>query len=165
MAITPSNTEAHVSSTSVSRSTRVIWWLTSTLLVSMVASIFCFAVPIFPDPVEYSLTAAILIAGGAIGWVIGILISPFPDEKDQFQLYSKAVAAGISGYGIAKLDPIIHKLLEANVPHRAEIAFRLLGFLVTFIVAMLATFGSRRYMLDGKVKKNRPPRSRRKPTL
>jgi hypothetical protein len=80
-----------------------------------------------------------------MGWVIGIFISPLPEEKDQFQAYAKAVAAAISGYALAKIDPVLTKMLDGESALQIASAFRFLGFIVGFIVAMLAAFGWRRY--------------------
>jgi hypothetical protein len=120
-------------------------WTTVAVLFGFVAPFFYFGAVIAKDPVAYALTVAIILTGGALGWVIGIFISPLPDERDQFQSYAKAIAAGISGYALAKIDPILTTLLQTETALAVEGAFRFLGFVVAFIVAMLAAFGWRRY--------------------
>lgn len=126
----------------------VTWKLLVTVivLVAFVAPLFFLGYIVAKkDLVQYSLTVAILLAGGALGWVVGIFISPLPEEGAQFQSYAKAVAAGVSGYALAKVDPILSELLKPLPAMEVERAFRLLGFLVSFIVTMLGAFGWRRY--------------------
>jgi hypothetical protein len=121
-------------------------WVTVFVIIGFIAPFLYFTPVVYTDPKSQAITWAVLLAGGALGWVIGIFISPMPDEKDQFQTYAKAIAAGISGYALAKIDPVISKLLEGTSALQPEAAFRFLGFLVTFIVSMLASFGWRRYL-------------------
>jgi|APAra7269096936_1048531.scaffolds.fasta_scaffold27951_2 hypothetical protein len=124
------------------------WKLPLTVFV-----LFAFVAPLFylgnivahGDMEQYSLTVAILLAGGAFGWVIGIFISPLPKEGEQFQAYAKAVAAGVSGYALAKIDPVLSELIKPPGAIPVQSAFRFLGFMVAFIVAMLGAFGWRRY--------------------
>lgn len=130
-------------------STPVALWkllLTAMLLVTLPAPFFYFGYIIAKSDIEqYGLTVAVLLAGGAIGWVIGIFISPLPKEGKQFQSYAKAVAAGVSGYGLAKIDPILTVLVNPAVATQPLMAFRFLGFMVAAIAAMLGAFGWRRY--------------------
>ncbi|BCM26195.1 hypothetical protein [Methyloradius palustris] len=123
------------------------WKMRTTLgvVIGFVVALFFFGWVIAADNHEYALTVAIILAGGALGWVIGIFISPMPDEKDQFQSYAKATAAGISGYALAKIDPLLTSLLKPEPAMALENSFRFLAFMVAFIVAMLAAFGWRRY--------------------
>ena len=120
-------------------------WATVATVVGFVVPLFYFGSVIAADRKEYTLTVAIILAGGALGWGIGIFISPLPEEKDQFQSYAKATAAGISGYALAKTDPILTSLLVKTTAFYLEISFRFLAFMVAFIVSMLAAFGWRRY--------------------
>lgn len=120
--------------------------ITVVVLLAFVAPLFCMGYIVAKkDLMQYSLTVAIFLAGGAFGWVVGIFISPLPKEGAQFQSYAKAVAAGMSGYALAKIDPILSELLKPTQAIEVESAFRLLGFMVAFIVAMLGAFGWRRY--------------------
>lgn len=120
-------------------------WATVGTVAGFVTPLFYFGSVIANNQNAYALTVAIILAGGALGWVIGIFISPLPDEKDQFQSYAKATAAGISGYALAKIDPLLTTLLATETALSLENSFRLLAFMVAFIVSMLASFGWRRY--------------------
>jgi hypothetical protein len=120
--------------------------LTVFVLVAFVAPLFYLGnIVAAGDMAQYSLTVAVLLAGGAFGWVIGIFISPLPKESKQFQSYAKAVAAGFSGYALAKIDPVLSELIKPQGGIPLQNAFRFLGFMVAFIIAMLGVFGWRRY--------------------
>lgn len=139
----PSNTATSESSEPVAPWKRP---LTAALLVALIAPFFYFGFVLAKSDMEqYSLTVAVLLAGGALGWVIGIFISPLPREGEQFQSYAKAIAAGVSGYGLAKIDPILTVLVDPVLATQPLLAFRFLGFMVAFVVAMLGAFGWRRY--------------------
>jgi len=97
------------------------------------------------DERVFAINIAIMIGGLAVGWVFGILISPLRGEQDQFQQYARAVAVFFSGYLLAKVDPIITELLKPTEVLAPLAAFRLLSFVVCFIVFMLLAFGWRRY--------------------
>jgi hypothetical protein len=129
--------------------TRLALWklfLKIFVLVAFVVPIFCLGYIVARyDMEQYSLTVAILLAGGAFVWVIGIFISPLPSEGEQFLSYAKAVAAGVSGYALAKIDPVLSELVKPLTAIPIQNAFRFLGFMVAFIVAMLGAFGCRRY--------------------
>ena|SRR5262245_22480587 len=82
-----------------------------------------------------------MLVGLAVGWVFGVLISPLPGEKEQFQQYAKAVAVFFSGYLLAKIDRIITELLKPAQVLELLPAFRILGFIVCFVVCMLQALG------------------------
>lgn len=123
-------------------------WTTVFVIVGLITPYFYFGYEIAPEATRsatYALTVAVLLTGGALGWVVGIFISPIRNEEEQFKTYGKAVAAGISGYVLAKIDPLLSSLLMEKTAFDIQNSFRFLGFVVCFIVAMLGAFGWRRY--------------------
>jgi xanthosine utilization system XapX-like protein len=53
------------------------------------------------------LNLVILIAGGLVGWVVGMLITPIsPKEQAVFSETGKALSTFVTGYLVAKIDRI-----------------------------------------------------------
>jgi len=46
------------------------------------------------------------IVGGVLGWIAGILASPFSTEKDEFTSISKLVYGFVSGWLVNKIDAL-----------------------------------------------------------
>jgi len=91
------------------------------------------------------LNVAICIFGFALGWNVGFLLSPFPEEKLEFVTLGKAVAAFVGGFLVAKLDvlfaaPQLQKLVGSDVS-----VTRFLLFGITFFVGVQTTWVGRRY--------------------
>ncbi|MBR0656111.1 hypothetical protein [Plastoroseomonas arctica] len=62
-------------------------------------------------------SAALLagILGAALGWVIGIGLSPYEaKERKSFSDLGKLVAGFLGGYGLSKLDPALSRLGSAG---------------------------------------------------
>ena len=54
---------------------------------------------------DVHLNLSLLIFGATLGWLVGILISPYSEgEEKMFATYAGAISAFISGYFIAKFD-------------------------------------------------------------
>ena len=52
----------------------------------------------------YSLLATVL--GGLLGWLLGVLLSPFEADKAMFASYGKSIAALRRAFLFAKIDRI-----------------------------------------------------------
>jgi hypothetical protein len=88
------------------------------------------------------------ILGAAIGWVAGILASPYnASEKGSFAELSKLIYGFLTGYVISKLDPIISNVLA--VPKEGEFQSHAMVFaafvLSSFMIAVALTYISRSY--------------------
>ena len=94
------------------------------------------------------LQVLICIFGGVLGWVVGILITPLNEgEKKQFSDYAKAVSALISGYVLGKLESFFQSPMMATATADSEsLALRALLLLICFLLGVLFTFISRRYV-------------------
>jgi hypothetical protein len=93
------------------------------------------------------LNILIVIAGGLIGWVVGMLVTPVSvGEQTNFPEYGKALSTFVSGYLVAKID----KLFDLSVKDRADINGLLIGRLFMFVSAFalgaLSTFVWRSYI-------------------
>lgn len=94
----------------------------------------------------FAINSAVVLVGMTLGWVFGIFISPLGAEKEEFSRYGKAVSVFFSGYLLAKVDPVVSKVLAAESLFDDLAAFRLLSFVTSFLVAMLIAFGWRKYL-------------------
>lgn len=83
------------------------------------------------------------LSGAAIGWVAGILVSPYdPKEQSAFGDYAKVIYGFLSGYALSKLDPIISDAIKTAGEKQIVIC----SFaLVSFLTAAALTYITRRY--------------------
>lgn len=104
----------------------------------------CFYIAIDKDVL--TLNIATLILGIAIGWLIGVLISPYnTDEQTQFLTYTRAISVFVSGYLIAKVDKVVERMLSPDYLFNTITAFRGMSLITAIVVAMLVTFVFRQY--------------------
>jgi hypothetical protein len=93
------------------------------------------------------LNVVLLISGGLIGWVIGMLMTPWPGEKEQFSVYGTAIATFVGGYLVAKLD----KVFELSFRERGDVDAAFIGRLLLFVsglaLGLLFTFVWRAYVV------------------
>ena len=92
------------------------------------------------------LNLAVLTLGFSVGWVIGILISPYDtEESKRFSVLTKAVGVFASGYLVGKIDKLVERLFNPDFVLDSIHGFRIIAFLTAAIVAMLVTFIYRWY--------------------
>lgn len=100
-----------------------------------------------PEEKDFVIHVSIMIVGITLGWIIGIIASPYnEEEKEQFSNIVKGVTAFFSGYALAKVDPIITKILSPEVFLEPVVAFRAIAFLTSFLLAVVITFVYRKYV-------------------
>lgn len=99
-----------------------------------------------PTEKEFALHLSVMVLGITIGWIIGILSSPYGEtEKEQFSTIVKGVTVFFSGYALAKVDPIITAILKPEAFSEPVVAFRVIAFLISFLLAVVITFVYRKY--------------------
>jgi hypothetical protein len=99
------------------------------------------------DKISLTINLGTLISGAAVGWLVGFLITPYTDdEEEKFSSVSKAISVFASGYLIAKIDKAVERMLSPENLFQAIVAFRGMTFVAAFIVALLTTYISRRYI-------------------
>ena len=54
------------------------------------------------------------LIGTALGWAVGILLAPYPEEEQKFQRLSKGIAGFLGGYVAAKLDRVFDLLMDKS---------------------------------------------------
>jgi uncharacterized membrane-anchored protein YitT (DUF2179 family) len=86
----------------------------------------------------------VLIAGGTLGWLFGILLSPSEKEKPQFHQWGTAIVTFLSGVVTCKFgDPIVNAILEKKLS-RYQVGEALV-FIDAFVICMLMVFVARKY--------------------
>jgi hypothetical protein len=97
-------------------------------------------------PQDHCLNIMLLIVALLLGWVLGILVTPYDgDEQKQFTNFSKAISAFISGFVVAKIDKLVEHILDPTVLADSLALFRLTLFVAGFLLALIITFIYRRY--------------------
>jgi hypothetical protein len=61
---------------------------------------------------DLALLAALI--GTAIGWAMGMLLAPYPEEAKRFQRLSKGIAGFLTGYVVGKVDRVFDLLLDKS---------------------------------------------------
>lgn len=94
-----------------------------------------------------ALMAALI--GTALGWSVGILLAPYPEEQKRFQRLSKGIAGFLGGYVAAKLDRVFDLLLDKTAGVPLILNLRLVRSLsvavACLLVASLTVFVARTY--------------------
>lgn len=102
---------------------------------------FAFASP------DSRFNVVLLISGGLIGWVIGILITPWPGEKEAFSAYGTGIATFVGGYLVAKFDKVFDLSFRERGDIDASVIGRLLLFVSGLALGLLFTFVWRAYVV------------------
>jgi len=94
-----------------------------------------------------SFHVLLCLLGGAAGWTVGIVATPFDEEeKTKFSEILKGFLALGSGYAIAKLEgPIVEAATAAIKVDGSGIAVRIALFTTCFLVGLLLTLVTRLY--------------------
>jgi hypothetical protein len=91
-----------------------------------------------------ALSASVAMVGAAIGWLLGVALSPYTkEEKSSFTKYGAAVAAFGSGYLVARTDDLVKQILSSAL--QPVVGFRLALFVTAVLVSMLVTHANRSY--------------------
>jgi hypothetical protein len=95
---------------------------------------------------EVAINIAVMVLGISLGWLIGIIISPYSvNEKKMFSEYTKAIGVFASGYLVGKIDRFIEALLRPDFILDSTIGFRFIAFISSLVIAIMITFVYRHY--------------------
>jgi len=87
------------------------------------------------------------VVGGVLGWVAGILASPFSTEKDEFTSISKLVYGFVSGWLVNKIDALFASS-DAAKGSLNELTWIFIGYIAaSFLIAVAMTYIARSYWL------------------
>ncbi|MBS1814121.1 MAG: hypothetical protein JSS87_04530 [Acidobacteria bacterium] len=89
-----------------------------------------------------------MVTGMLVGWVTGILASPYSGDVAYFGKLGQALSAIFTGYIAAKASPLLDLLLQHPGAVPTEIRLRLLFGVCGFLIALIITFVSRRYAVE-----------------
>jgi threonine/homoserine/homoserine lactone efflux protein len=101
-----------------------------------------------PSWKEFAFTFVIGICGAALGWLVGLLASPYTkDEESRFTAMSKAISVFFSGYAVAKLEPIVGWLTSPDrLASNHLLVARILVFVAVFSTAIIQMYVYRIYI-------------------
>ena len=117
------------------------------------AYVGCFAVAVQLEDRWFNLVLCLF--GGILGWCVGMFISPLsPDERLEFSELGKAISVFVSGFLIAKLEPLFSGITAKDVLTIAT-GTRWLLFGTTFCLGLQFTFVGRRYFRSAQNPVNR----------
>lgn len=93
-----------------------------------------------------SLNLLIVVLGLSLGWLLGILLSPYSHaEEKKFTEYAKAFGVFASGYLVGKVDKVIEAMFQPDFILDFVHGFRIMSFMAALIIALVVTFVFRRY--------------------
>lgn len=106
---------------------------------------------------EPRLAVLLCLLGGAMGWTVGIVATPYnSEEKSKFSSLWKGFAALGSGYVIGKLESFIVNSLGEAISRNGKATLLFLSlFLSCFLVGLLFTLISRIYGESESTRKQR----------
>jgi small basic protein len=132
------------------------WKVISGYILGGAAFATCIVISCFIP--SWWLNVAICMLGFGLGWNVGFLLSPFPNEKIEFQVVAKAITAFLGGFVVAKLDALFGgSQLQALVSSEERFT-RFLLFGITFLVGVQCTWVGRRYGMRIETKKADEPK-------
>ena len=105
----------------------------------------------------YALTMVIALFGVSLGWLVGLLASPYDDsELQRFAKYAGVLSAFLTGYVAAKLDPVVKRVLDQDpiaIDIDAITALRLTVFLTCLIIGTIGSYAYRSYLFGPNAKR------------
>lgn len=93
---------------------------------------------------DKTLNVLLCVAGGVFGWIAGMLITPNEDERKDFSKVGGALMTFVTGFLLAKFEPLLDSELSEG-PNTSSIMIRSLLFAVSFGVGALFVFVGRKY--------------------
>jgi len=108
---------------------------------------FFFWIAAVMSPREWWLDVAIIFFGYALGWNVGMLLSPKAAEKQAFVAYGKAITVFLGGFLIAKIDAALGPAGMKGVVESPVTITRFLIFGTEFLFGVQCTYVGRQYKL------------------
>lgn len=109
-----------------------------------------FAYKIAPEQNMYPITYIICVSGCILGWLIGMLTSPYNlEDENKLSKFSKLIGTFLSGYILSKFDRVIENIVNPTSILTPIIGLRVLLFVCFFCLAWLIVFIFRQYATAG----------------
>jgi len=116
-------------------------WL---FFLSVVGTLTTLSFTIAPSAV--ALNCAVIIVGAAVGWMVGVVLSPdSPGQTGRFEGAWAALATIMTGYVVAKGEASIARLLEPAFLFSEKVGFRVLAFVGSLVASLILVFVHREY--------------------
>lgn len=136
-----------LSSTSSFFTAGPIWTIASSLLsgvMGFVALLLVIRVGKKEDPSDFRLTLIGVIAGAALGWAIGMLVSPKnSDEEALFGRYQALVGGFVSGFLSSKFTTLFNNLQDKGAFTNRAALSKIMSFAAALLFAMLVVYSVR----------------------
>ena len=98
-------------------------------------------------PSDKTLNVLLCVAGGVFGWIAGMLVTPGADERKDFSKVGGALMTFVTGFFLAKFEPLLDARLSDG-SSSSDMLIRSLLFAVSFGVGALFVFVGRKYWRD-----------------
>ena len=120
--------------------------LSGIVIVFLYSLIGWLATRVKKEPTDMAINFILIILGGAIGWVVGIFLTPYGvGQKAEFAEYASVVALFASGYLVGKVDAAISHLFKPEYMFTPIVGFRMAATFSSFLLGMLVTVVIRYY--------------------
>ncbi|UFS63726.1 hypothetical protein LOH54_06220 [Sulfurimonas sp. HSL-3221] len=116
------------------------------VILSVYALLAWLSTRVKKEPSDVAINLGLVILGGAIGWVVGIFLTPYSaGQKAEFAEYASVIALFASGYLVGKVDAAISHMLKPENLFTPIVGFRLVITFSSFLLGMLVTVVIRYY--------------------
>lgn len=123
-------------------------YASATCAALLIVALIFVALVVGDSSLAVALNMAVLILGLSLGWMVGIIASPYDAaEQQQFSTMAKAVTVFFSGYAAGKVDALVTTLFSPAFALESAHGFRIVGSLSAFTISLAITFIFRRYAL------------------
>src|SRR5262249_46226834 len=95
---------------------------------------------------HFAYSVVVGLTGIVIGWLIGVLVSPFRWEESKFTDYGKALVTFVSGYVLSKIDPLIRAATGEGGALSEDYLFRIGLFTICLGCSLIGMYIFRRYV-------------------
>jgi len=93
------------------------------------------------------ITPVILVIGASVGWLLGVLLSPYDkDEKARFSRYAMLALFFTCGYLVAKIHRVVDRGFVSEFGPQPVAGFRVIAFVGALLMGLLVTLVYRRYV-------------------
>ena len=96
-------------------------------------------------PHDLPINLALILVGSCVGWLAGILVTPYEGQQDQFSKYAAGVGLFVSGYLVSKVDAAIVHVLKPEVLFTPMVGFRVLLTIGSIALALVLASSIRFY--------------------
>jgi hypothetical protein len=125
------------------------WIITAIVIPALLVALFWMGWSLSDMLQERYLTLVILIGACALGWVLGMVLSPdSKTEAKNFYTAGKGVSLFVSGYLVSKIDGLVTAVFEPQVLLRTTehlAAYRLIGAIASLILTAILIYIVRVY--------------------